>query len=367
MKRKILSIMLLLIFVSSNVSISASSNLDESKIQETTLKIWDASPGNKYFIDEYVSDGSIIKKVTQNFTSNGDYDWWNAPSLFIETNMESFFNNAQQELETSVDFTSVVVDALEKVEVDVDFSESNEEIRDNIYEVIEDQNTEKELSLEERNLLADNLMEVDKLLGTEGSKPTEGAGTVIDDPTSDRNFTESSNASNWNKRRGNILVSKHASYKGFQHGHTAILSNVNGHLLEATPTVNSGAQVFHRHFTFMWPSQNYVDKKELYIPGASWAQYDGAINYANAQHGEPYAVATTLWSDNSWYCSKLVYKAFLNSGIDLQPTYKLALGAALGPGGFIASQSYILPADIMNDHSTSLYSDIGYGSVGAVR
>ena len=148
-------------------------------------------------------------------------------------------------------------------------------------------------------------------------------------------MTTRSLSSSWAERKGNILVSMSAKTYGFEHGHTAIISDDIGKVLEALPGDENG--VCNHMATKYWSTVD--DEDELYAKGASWSQYDTAIQYAKNQFHEPYKIQTSLDDETSWYCSKLVYKAFEAAGVTVNDTYHYMPGV---PG-----LKMVLPTNIL--------------------
>lgn len=171
-------------------------------------------------------------------------------------------------------------------------------------------------------------------------------------PNKDVGLQRSSRAvdTSWSHRVGNILNSLQSKTSGFRHGHSAIVTGSNKMVIEATTTKNNGARVFYWHYTNMWYTGNFTDVVEYYVDGASWAAYNNVVRYASGQVAEPYGLNTSLYDDTTWYCSKLVYKAWQYAGV------------SIGRSG--ANYTMFLPTDIANGGGKArIYKRIYGGSV----
>jgi hypothetical protein len=89
MKKKLISSMFLFGIIVTSFSNYLVLGLNAAEMDErieyvakNSFKFWNAEPGVEYKKDEIVILGLEKKKVIQNFTANGDDNWWNAPSLF---------------------------------------------------------------------------------------------------------------------------------------------------------------------------------------------------------------------------------------------------------------------------------------------
>ncbi len=138
---------------------------------------------------------------------------------------------------------------------------------------------------------------------------------------------------------GDILVSLiiDSGSVGFA-GHAAIVSNDSNKTVESytesfSPINKDGVQYYDNN----WGNQS---KALLVRPNnATTSQYSKAADYAESQVGKPYN-----WNffdkdtEEKFYCSQLVWKAWLDAGINCEP------GSI--PNGIIA------PADLVNSKNT---------------
>ncbi|MBN4050715.1 MAG: hypothetical protein COA82_11230 [Alkaliphilus sp.] len=91
-----------------------------------------------------------------------------------------------------------------------------------------------------------------------------------------------------------------------------------------------------------WISR-YSEIKGLRVSGTSSSEKSEAVSYAENQIGEPYSLATTHWTTDKWYCSKLVWRAWYNQGFDIE-------GRTYEPRG-----SHVTPGDILDSPLTSVF------------
>lgn len=91
-----------------------------------------------------------------------------------------------------------------------------------------------------------------------------------------------------------------------------------------------------------WGSR-YDDIKGLEVINASDTAKENAVAYAEAQYGEPYTMATTHWTTDKWYCSKLVWRAWYEQGYDIEG-YILELRG-----------THVTPGDILDSPLTSVF------------
>ncbi len=143
-------------------------------------------------------------------------------------------------------------------------------------------------------------------------------------------FEDKNRAATW--RAGDILIYKTGSNNSNGEpsltGPTAVLSDRESYVIEASKTVSNGAKVFHWKVSNLWA-------------GASGIK----------QVGKPYAIKTTLFTDEAWYCSKLTFRQWLQAGYDLRgamsvvhPIYGILL---------------VTPNDIALYVNTRIYEDWG--------
>ena len=115
---------------------------------------------------------------------------------------------------------------------------------------------------------------------------------------------------------GDILVTLDSKTLGWNHGHAGIVDFNKNRVIEANPGEGVQSKLSYNKY---WKS---VNTDELYVGGASQSNYKTAVNYAAKQIGKPYTIMTTLSNTDKWYCSKLVYKAWLSAGYNVGDHYK---------------------------------------------
>ncbi|HAG08342.1 MAG TPA: hypothetical protein DCK87_02060 [Desulfotomaculum sp.] len=63
--------------------------------------------------------------------------------------------------------------------------------------------------------------------------------------------------------------------------------------------------------------QNYYDRAAILRVKARPGQKKAAVDYALTQIGKPFFILAPKEEDRLWYCSKLLWRAYLDQGIDL--------------------------------------------------
>jgi len=117
-------------------------------------------------------------------------------------------------------------------------------------------------------------------------------------------------------------------------------------VIEAPTIANHGAKVFRWHLRNMW--QGLTDVREYYIQGATWANYDNAVQFSKQQAGKPYSLKKFLYDKSAYYCSKLIFLAYLEVGFNLLNS---------------VFQAAITPSDLALHYHTRLYRNIGGGRI----
>lgn len=133
--------------------------------------------------------------------------------------------------------------------------------------------------------------------------------------------------------RGDILIALDSITD-----HVAIVKDMYT-VIEAHPD-NPGSVVAYRDNN--WKTR-YKKIKGLYVKGATTTQKTNAVKYAEAQLGDPYSLATTRWTEDKWYCSKLVWRAWYNQGFDIE-------GRSYEPRG-----THVTPGDILDSPLTVVF------------
>ena len=169
-------------------------------------------------------------------------------------------------------------------------------------------------------------------------------------------FEDKNRARTW--RAGDILIyksgSNNANGEPSLTGHTAVLSNNENYVIEASKTGSNGAKVFHWNVSNLWDGASGIKQYQVtstFGTPANSNEKQLAVAYGIAQVGKPYAIKTTLFTDEAWYCSKLTFRQWLQAGYDLRgamsvvhPTYGILL---------------VTPNDIALDVNTRIYNDWG--------
>lgn len=91
-----------------------------------------------------------------------------------------------------------------------------------------------------------------------------------------------------------------------------------------------------------WPSR-YNRIKGLQVDNSTSSEKSNAVAYADKQIGKPYNLLTTHWTEDEWYCSKLVWRAWYEQGYDIE-------GRTYEPRG-----THVTPGDILDSPLTSVF------------
>lgn len=114
--------------------------------------------------------------------------------------------------------------------------------------------------------------------------------------------------------------------------HVGLVQN-GAHVIEAHPdNPNHGVAITLN----CWPYR-YKKIKGLEVEGAKDYQKADVVAYAEEQVGEPYDLFSGRWSENAWYCSKLVWRAWYREGYDLEGRIDEERGTYVTPGDILAS------------------------------
>lgn len=111
-------------------------------------------------------------------------------------------------------------------------------------------------------------------------------------------------------------------------------------VIEAHPDNYNGKEVGYRDNNW---KLRYKKIKGLQVSGATVTQKANAVSYAEKQIGKPYTLATTHWTEDKWYCSKLVWRSWYNQGYDIE-------GRNGEPRG-----THVTPGDILDSPLTSVF------------
>ena len=131
---------------------------------------------------------------------------------------------------------------------------------------------------------------------------------------------------------GDILITYDNKTTVWRHGHAAIVRKNNDYIVEAWP--DEGV----RNYKNNWGNR-FDSALKLYVKGADDTDYINAQRFAYGEEGKPYKLNVAKHFTSSYYCSKLVWKAWDEQGFDVD-----------ADGGFI-----VTPADIENSKITVEY------------
>lgn len=81
----------------------------------------------------------------------------------------------------------------------------------------------------------------------------------------------------------------------------------------------------------------YNELKGLVVIGATAEEKAAAVSYATQQIGEPYDITSGHWTEDEWYCSKLVWRAWYEQGYDIEGRYFEPRGTHVTPGDILDS------------------------------
>ncbi|KQL42458.1 hypothetical protein AN960_00405 [Bacillus sp. FJAT-25509] len=135
-------------------------------------------------------------------------------------------------------------------------------------------------------------------------------------------------------------------------GHTAVLSTKDYFVIEAARTKNNGAKVFHWNRDKLWSGASGIKQYKVTTKlgkDATATERNKAVQFGLEQKGEPYALKTSIWSTNAWYCSKLTNAMWNHVGYNLQSSNAYTID------GVIA----VLPRDIIADANVRLIKNWG--------
>lgn len=135
-------------------------------------------------------------------------------------------------------------------------------------------------------------------------------------------------------------------------GHTAVLSTKDYFVIEAARTKNNGAKVFHWNRDKLWSGASGIKQYKVTTKlgkDATATERNKAVQFGLDQIGEPYALKTSIWSTNAWYCSKLTNAMWNHVGYNLQSSNAYTID------GVIA----VLPRDIIADANVRLIKNWG--------
>lgn len=135
-------------------------------------------------------------------------------------------------------------------------------------------------------------------------------------------------------------------------GHTAVLSTTDYYVIEASKTANNGAKVHHWNRSNLWKGASGIKQLKVTTKlgtNATTTERRNAVNYGLEQVNEPYALKTTIWSTDKWYCSKLTNAQWDSVGYNLQSSRAFYIDGLLA----------VIPSDILLDANTRVIKDWG--------
>lgn len=232
----------------------------------------------------------------------------------------------------------------------------------------------KVISNDNQNLLSDDMYFTDvetyqKVMGDSNLQPEHCPriedGSYIFDPyrTHYPNYQEleeklvknlkSSNISNktatssFSLIKGDILIGKWTTGNKFGHAclvysAPSVASNVYSTLYNTTTfdawgdMPNPADDIGYHNGSEYWLNSSIEYRYRLrYNGGLSYAKQNQILNYAISQDSDTYSLTTTIWNTSKWYCSKLVWRAYYNAGIEIS-------------GGEYVS-GFVVPLDFLYD------------------
>lgn len=132
---------------------------------------------------------------------------------------------------------------------------------------------------------------------------------------------------------GDVLITYDSEKMGWNYGHAAVVRWDTAYVIEAWP----GDGV--RYYKNNWKSR-FNSWKGLWVKGATDRNYSDAQSYASGQLGKKYSLAYGKYQANYFYCSLLAWKAWNNTGFNLDDD-----------GGVL-----VTPGDIDQDTQTVTYA-----------
>ncbi|KAA0548978.1 hypothetical protein FZW96_03440 [Bacillus sp. BGMRC 2118] len=152
---------------------------------------------------------------------------------------------------------------------------------------------------------------------------------------------------------GNLSAASETSFTG----HTAVLSTTSYYVTEASKTRSNGAKVYHWNRTNLWQGASGIKQYKvtnIWGTPATTTERRNAVEFGLKQVGDPYALKTTIFSDDAWYCSKLTMRQWYSAGYDLRGARGLTWSGYL----------LVIPNDIQIDANTRLHKDWGTTTPG---
>ncbi len=352
---------------------------------DDNIKTWNYSFGNAYNKGDFVSNGSEVKIVLQNFVTNGDPNWWNAPSLFeLYETIESDVNNVDlnalrnQYIELLVQNDGISMDEARKKENDVLISLNSdiEELKKDInfsdddayahkvdgYKVLINQLSDKKSKLTkelvdqlaiENNITSEEAYSIlnpriENLDETQYNYD-ENSGEIETFYSKDEFFNTSKSAFA-SLGKGDILNNFSNGSMGANWGHVAIL-HAKGTTVGETWTVEAPG-VGKKVQRVPYGTWHYDDDSKMaysYLSSRPLYSYQynaittSAASAAYTQNGKPYKLGGKIGDTSSWYCSELVFWAYYNNGYQ-------AINLGSYSGDYMGSSSIIYPYDIYMDN-----------------
>jgi uncharacterized protein YycO len=112
-------------------------------------------------------------------------------------------------------------------------------------------------------------------------------------------------------------------------------------VIEADKSNLLSGQVYKRGMSVFWSglTVRLLQYCNVVGNGLTSSQRTTIVNYLNTQVGEPYSLIADKWDQNAWYCSKLVWRAYMYAGFDIDYD-----------GG-----DFVFPMDIVNCSNINQY------------
>lgn len=160
--------------------------------------------------------------------------------------------------------------------------------------------------------------------------------SAITDSSSSTVSTTSTSQKRFKPKTGQILATLDNGSSSFRWGHAGILRS-STKTIEAWPKDEN-----HKNGVYEYPYKEWETKVKNYlvlnIKKAKPDQYKKAASFAVSKIKKPYRLRTTKNSDNAYYCSKLVYRSWKSSKVNLDR----------------GNLAFVAPSDLILDNDTKV-------------
>lgn len=142
-------------------------------------------------------------------------------------------------------------------------------------------------------------------------------------------------------------------------GHTAVLSTTDYFVIEASKTKNNGSKVHHWNRSNLWKGASGIKQLKVTTKlgkNATNTERKNAVIFGLKHVGDPYALKTSIWSTDKWYCSKLTNAQWDHVGYNLQSSRAFYIDGLL----------IVTPDDILSDANTRVIKNWGTALPGKI-